>query len=66
MTEINTGNIQGSFLDENKMKYKINYKNEDIEKILFKTKNMKLPLLMSQYNPSTNETNYIFNLPLSL
>jgi len=61
MTEINTGNIKGSFLDENKKKYKINYKNEDIEKILFKTKNMKLPLLMSQYNPSTNETNYILN-----
>ena len=61
MTEINSGNIQGSFLDENKTKYKINYKNEVIEKILFKTKNMKLPLLMSQYNPSTNETNYILN-----
>ena len=61
MTEVDANHIKGSFLDENKTKYKINYKNEVIEKILFKTKNMKLPLLMSQYNPSTNETNYILN-----
>ena len=61
MTEFDANNIKCSFLDENKTKYKINYKNEVIEKILFKTKNMKLPLLISQYNPSTNETNYILN-----
>ena len=52
----------GSFCKEDKAKYRINYDNNNtIEKILFKTQNMVSPLLMSQYNPSSNETNYIFN-----
>ena len=40
----------------------INYENNEIEKIMFKTKSLSTPLLMSQYNPVTNETNYIFNI----
>ena len=49
-------------MNESKTKYKINYKNNEIENILFKTKNMKNPLLMSQYNPTLNETNYSLNV----
>ena len=50
----------GSFCNEEKTKFKINYDNDNIiEKILFKTKDITKPLLSSQYNPSIDETNYI-------
>ena len=53
---------KGSFYNEEKTKYKINYDNNDtIEKILFKTKNIIKPLLIGQYNASTKETNFILN-----
>ena len=53
---------KGKFYDEKKTKFILNYENNEIEKIMFKTKNMSAPLLMSQYNKLTNETNYVFNI----
>ena len=59
---INIETNKGSFCNEDKTKYRINYDNNDIiEKILFKTKNITRPLLLSQYNPSIKEINYILN-----
>ena len=60
ITEIDSK--EGKFYDEKKTKFKLNYENNKIEKIMFKTKSMSTPLLLSQYNHLTNETNYIFNI----
>ena len=60
ITEIDSK--KGKFFDEKKTKFMLNYENNEIEKINFKTKSMSTPLLMSQFNPVTNETNYIFNV----
>ena len=60
ITEIDSK--KGKFFDEKKTKFMLNYENNEIEKINFKTKSMSTPLLMSQFNPVTNETNYIFNI----
>ena len=53
---------KGKFYDEKKTKFMFNYENNEIEKIMFKTKNMSAPLLINQYNHLTNETNYVFNI----
>jgi len=61
ITEIAEIEKKGKFFDEKK-KFMLNYENNEIEKIMFKTKNMSAPLLIRQYNPVVNETNYIFNV----
>ena len=61
ITEIAEIEKKGKFFDEKK-KFMLNYENNEIEKIMFKTKNMSAPLLIRQYNPVANETNYIFNI----
>ena len=44
---------------EEKQKCEIEYKEDSIDKILFKTKNMEKPLIISQYNKRMDEMNCI-------
>ena len=53
-------NIKPNYSNEKK-KCEIEYKRDAIDKILFKTKDMEKPLLISQYNNKLKETNYILN-----
>ena len=61
-SEIDTDSKKGKYDNEKKTKFIINYENNEIEKIMFKTKNMSTPSLLCQYNQVTNETNYVFNI----
>ena len=60
ITEIDSK--KGKYENEKKTKFIINYENDEIEKVMFKTKNMSTPSLLCQYNQVTNETNYVFNI----
>jgi hypothetical protein len=51
-------NYTANYSEGNK-KCEIEYKEDSLDKILFKTKHMEKPLIISQYNKRMNEMNYI-------
>ena len=57
ITDIKT-DINGAYSNDNK-KYIIEYNKNTINRILFKTKDIEKPFLISQYNKRLDETNYI-------
>ena len=59
-SEDKTINIKHNYSNEKK-KCELQYNQNSIDRILFKTKDFGKPLLINQYNKKLNETNYILN-----
>ena len=61
MNLLKENEIKKSYPNKMNKKCIIEYRYNEFDKILFKTSNMKKPVLIRQYNSKLDEKNYILN-----